>query len=582
MPHLSLPFEIVPVTQSHSKLFQGELYQNLPEAMQEACQEKPHLLEYLNMLPQDEMELPQYCVKLDRKMGDRKVRNLIYPVSKEIVIHVFSKLGEERDFYIAIEPAFSSMLNAGGSIAEKLAIVEELMLDYSEQLASAKTDEAKKKAIASALRSICRVTRKPKPFKNGSGGLFGSFGKAKLEVTKTEFDIIEYLSVREKVGMGILEPMMADDHIEDISGAGLGPIFIEHKVFKGMRTAMELVDHGELDGFVQRLSESIKRPVTMRNPIVDAVLPDGSRINIVYGKEVSARGSNFTIRKFGDTPLSILELIGFGSLDYRMAAYLSIVLEEGMNTFVAGETASGKTTLMNAMTVFVPSDAKVVSIEDTPEVQVPHGNWIREVARAPGKDEMGAVVTMMDLLKAALRQRPNLIIIGEIRGEEGAVAFQAMQTGHAVMATFHASSVEKLIQRLTGNPILVPKTYIDNLNIVVIQSAVKLPNGKLGRRAVSISEIVGYDPVNNSFSFVEVFRWNQARDVFEFVGDKNSYLLEEKIAPRRGLPPSRKWEIYKELDKRARVLERLHKDKGITGYYELLKILVKAQQEGLF
>jgi flagellar protein FlaI len=224
----------------------------------------------------------------------------------------------------------------------------------------------------------------------------------------------------------------------------------------------------------------------------------------------------------------------------------------------------------------------VVSIEDTPEVQVPHGNWIREVARAPGKDGSGAAVSMMDLLKAALRQRPNLIIIGEIRGEEGAIAFQAMQTGHAVMATFHASSVEKLIQRLTGHPINVPKTYIDNLNICVIQSAVKLPNGKAARRALAISEIVGYDSVSNSFSFVEVFRWNPVRDTFEFVGDKNSFLLEEKIAPRRGLPPTRKWEIYKELERRAKVLEKLHKDKGIKGYYELLKVLTKAQQEGLF
>jgi len=157
-----------------------------------------------------------------------------------------------------------------------------------------------------------------------------------------------------------------------------------------------------------------------------------------------------------------------------------------------------------------------------------------------------------------------------------------MQTGHPVMATFHASSVEKLIQRLTGAPILVPKTYIENLNLVIIQQAVKLPNGKGGRRATSISEIVGYDTASNSFSFVEVFRWNQARDVFEFTGDKNSYVLEEMIAPTRGLPPSRKWEIYKEMEKRTKVLEKLHLERGITDYYELLKVLTKAQQEGLF
>ena len=189
---------------------------------------------------------------------------------------------------------------------------------------------------------------------------------------------------------------------------------------------------------------------------------------------------------------------------------------------------------------------------------------------------------MFDLLKAALRQRPNWIILGEIRGEEGNVAFGAMQTGHSVMSTFHASNVEKVIQRITGNPINVPKTHVDNLNVVVCQNAVRLANGKQGRRATSISEIVGYDPSTQSFTYVEVFRWNPATDKFEFIGNKNSYLLEEKIAVRRGLPPERRGEIYSLLNKRARILEKLHKDKGVTDFYELLKIITQAQAEGLF
>jgi len=150
------------------------------------------------------------------------------------------------------------------------------------------------------------------------------------------------------------------------------------------------------------------------------------------------------------------------------------------------------------------------------------------------------------------------------------------------MATFHAATVEKLIQRLTGNPINIPKTYVDNLNAVVIQSAVKLPNGKTGRRAISISEIVGYDPPSGSFSYIEIFRWNPATDVFEFIGDKNSYLLEQKIAPKRGILPSKKLEIYAQIDRRANVLRKLHDEKGVSGYYELLKVLSRAQQEGLW
>ena len=164
---------------------------------------------------------------------------------------------------------------------------------------------------------------------------------------------------------------------------------------------------------------------------------------------------------------------------------------------------------------------------------------------------------MSDLLRAALRQRPNEIIIGEIRGEEGAIAFQAMQTGHSCMATFHAASVEKLIQRLTGNRINIPKTYIDNLNLAVIQSTVRLPNGKDGRRIVSVNEIVGYDSSTDSFSYIEVFRWNPVDDSFESTGYMNSYLLEEVIAFKLGLPPQRKREIYKELNRRATILRRL-------------------------
>ncbi len=222
-----------------------------------------------------------------------------------------------------------------------------------------------------------------------------------------------------------------------------------------------------------------------------------------------------------------------------------------------------------------------VSIEDTPEIQVPHPNWTREVVRASKNDAAGEGVTMMDLLKAALRQRPNEIIIGEIRGEEGAIAFQAMQTGHACMATFHASNVEKLIQRLTGTPINIPKTYIDNLNIVIFAGLVRLPTGTMGRRVTSITEITGYDPGSDSFSYVEIFKWDPISDKHEFTGFQNSPILENVIAPRRGIPHNQRREIYTELDKRAKVLEKMY-EKDVTDFHELYQVLSKAYREGLF
>jgi flagellar protein FlaI len=418
------------------------------------------------------------------------------------------------------------------------------------------------------------------PLPNKSQSSFFSKKAKPLSISPRQLKAIKYQIVRDKIGLGVIDALTSDKYVEDISCSGMGQIFVEHKIFSSLTSAVNFATYEELDNFVMRLAERVKKPVSVNSPIVDATLPDGSRINIVYGRDVSKRGSNFTIRKFSETPLSINEIIDMGTLDYKIAAYLSIMIGEGMNMFVCGETASGKTTSMNALTTFIHPNSKIVSIEDTPELQVPHKNWIREVVSTSKEGEVSGV-TMFDLLKAALRQRPNEIIVGEIRGAEGAIAFQAMQTGHSVMATFHAASVERLIQRLTGNPINVPKTYMDNLNLAIFQSAVKLPSGKVGRRMVSINEIVGYDPVSQSFSFVEAFRWDSTIDAFHFSGDGNSYLLEYKIAPKLGIPIHKKRRIYAEIDRRAKILEKLN-TQGVKNFYELLDVLAKAQREGLF
>ena len=415
-------------------------------------------------------------------------------------------------------------------------------------------------------------------FINGNGKDNG-----KVEVTPLELRAIKYLMIRDKVGMGILEPLIQDPNIEDISCSGVGDIFVEHKIFDSLKAPIKFESIKDLDNFALKLSEKIGKPISFRNPVMDATLPDGSRINIIYGEDISKKGSNFTIRKFSETPLSVLQLIEFGTFDYVMAAYFWICLHEGMNVFIAGETASGKTTTMNALTTFIPPKAKIVSIEDTPELQVPHPNWVREVTRggfeAKGGGESSGV-GMFDLLKAALRQRPNEIIVGEIRGAEGSIVFQAMQTGHPAMSTFHAASAEKLIQRLTGDPINVPKTYVDNLNLAIIQNAVRGPDGKMLRRITSVTEMVGYDPSTQSFSFIEVFKWNPATDTFEFTGNMNSYLLEQKIAVKKGIPQNNIRKIYKDLEKKARMLKKIH-ESGVTGFYELFAFMSKMEGEGL-
>jgi len=573
MPRIELPFSADGGPGERGKDKRGRRFQQmLTGELKELTQQHRFLLDYLSTVPYHEVGIPEYHRKLSRKLGDLKHPNLVYPVTENVFVHIYPSFEGDRHCYIPIEPVLDLDLS---SLMQQ---VERRLLDYVDRFSATEDNDERRKALIGALQEICGAGESSPRRKSG---FFGARPNGKVAVTPSELAGLRYLIVRDKVGLGILEPMIRDSNIEDISCSGLGCVFIEHKIFSSLKSAAVFSTHEELDDFVLALSERVKRPVSLHNPIADAALPDGSRINIVYGRHLSKRGSNFSIRKFAEVPFSILELVELGSLDYRMAAYLSLAIGHGMNLFCSGETASGKTTLLNALTTFIDANDKIVSIEETPELQVPHTNWIREIVEAK-KQDSDAGVTMFDLLKAALRQRPDFILVGEIRGAEGSIAFQAMQTGHSVMSTFHAASVEKLIQRITGDPINVPRNYVDNLNIIVIQSSVRLPSGKPARRIISISEMVGYDPHSKSFSFVEVFRWNPVDDTFVFSGEMSSYLLEEKIAKMRGYPPHQKKRIYAELDRRAKIMEKMHKQRGVKGFYEFLQVLAKAQKEGLF
>lgn len=550
----------------------------LPQPLQDVARDHPFLLDYLRALPIEEIGIPTYVPKLSRAMQKLKQRNLIYPTNADnLFIHIYPNPRDARDIYIPIEPLLTVHLNG---LTQK---VEDQLLDMAETIGSV-DDVDRQQVLINAIDQICVVdSSSPAANKeNGKGPRWQrSKQKALIQATERELEALKYRTIRDKLGLGVLQPLLEDPYIEDISCSGLGNIFIEHKIFKSLKSSIYFPSHDDLDDFVVQMGERIKRPVTLRNPIVDAALPDGSRINIVYGRDITKRGSNFTIRKFSDDVLSVLNLIDFGSMDYLIAAYLWLAIEADLNVFVVGATASGKTTLLNALTTFMKPNAKIVTIEDTPELQVPHANWVREVVRQQGKESKNSGVDMFDLLKAALRQRPDRILIGEIRGVEGNIAFQAMQTGHGVMATFHASSVQKVIQRLTGEPINVPKVNIDNLDLVVIQSAVRGPDGSTLRRIVSVNEIVDYDSVSNTFSFITAFRWKAEDDTFEFPGDMNSHVLEQKVAWKRGVPESQRRSIYSELRKRAAILEKISKKQGAKYFDKLFEIISEAYKQGL-
>ena len=258
-----------------------------------------------------------------------------------------------------------------------------------------------------------------------------------LPVNKNDWVGLRYHFLQKRAGTGILDPFLADPNLEDISIIGAGNVYVIHKSFGALKCPLFLGVE-EIDELIISMSEQFGKTISHARPVVDAVLPDGSRINVVFGKDISRKGTNATIRKFASTPLSITQVLTSKALDFREAAYMWMTLAEGMSVFINGETASGKTTTLMALTAFIPSNWKIVTIEDTPEITLPHANWINEQTRDTGNEHSS--VTMFDLLKAALRQRPNYIFVGEIRGAEANIAFQAMQTGHPVVSTFHAAN----------------------------------------------------------------------------------------------------------------------------------------------
>ena len=604
---VTLPFEPEYIDEGndcYNNVESCALYRMLPANAKDYVKESPHLLEYLHILPVNTVGIPLFLSELKRDLKSMENPNIIYPVNETTFIHIFPDPNDVRNWYIPIEPAFLH------SVKEILPVIEEKLIDMIDALEEEPvTEQARIDVLRNFIQQLVYIKQpdevidesllaggtakdikgRIKTFLTSEVGApakpqassHPALADGRLILSQQEYKALEYMMIRDKIEMGTLKPFLSDRYIEDITCNGVGPIFIEHKIFKGLKSVVGFQDSAELDNFVIKLAERIKRPLTYRSPIVDATLPDGSRINIVYGTEISKHGSNFTIRKVNEVPLSILQVIESGACNYMMAAYLWICLEYGMSMFVSGETASGKTTTLNALTTFLPPENKIVTIEDTPELTVPHRNWTREVAKAKGKGEgEGSEITMFDLLKAALRQRPNQILVGEIRGVEGSVAFSAMQTGHPVMSTFHAASVEKLIQRLCGDPINIPKTYVDNLNLVIIQSAVKLPQGGTVRRMLSVNELVGYDPETQGFSFMAAFVWDPATDSFTFTGRGSSYLLENKIATMLGIPENRRSDIYNEIDKRASILERLHKA-GYTQFWDLFHMTTKIKKQGL-
>jgi flagellar protein FlaI len=346
---------------------------------------------------------------------------------------------------------------------------------------------------------------------------------------------LEYHLVRDFLGYGPIDVMMRDPMIEDISCDGPGiPIYLFHRRYESIKTTVRFADEDELDSFVIRLAQRSRKHISVADPLLDATLPDGSRLQATLSREVTTRGSSFTVRKFRADPLTPPDLIRLGTLSAEMAAWFWFAMELGHSFILAGGTASGKTTSLNAVSQFIPPEKKIVSIEDTREINLSHENWIAGVTRTGFGGEMkggkqAGTIDMYKLLEAALRQRPEYLLVGEVRGPEALTLFQAMATGHAVYSTMHADSVASAVYRLENPPINVPRMMLQTLDIVAIQAQVRVGE-RMARRIREVTEVVGFDPETKELLTNTVFEWDSASDTHRYLG--KSYVLEQVMETR--------------------------------------------------
>ncbi|WP_248516247.1 type II/IV secretion system ATPase subunit [Salinarchaeum laminariae] len=376
------------------------------------------------------------------------------------------------------------------------------------------------------------------------------------------FHKLLYYVYRAFRGYGKIDPILHDPHIEDISCDGYDlPIFVYHDEYTDVETSVSFAKE-ELDNFVVRLAQQSGRHISIGDPMVQTTLPDGSRVEMALGEEVTPRGSAFTIRKYAEDPFTPIDLLNYGTFSVEQMAYLWLVIEHNKSLIFAGGTASGKTTSMNAISMFIPPRSKVLTIEDTRELTLYHDNWLSNVTRE--RLHEGTDIEMYDLLRSALRHRPEYIIVGEVRGEEAITLFQAMNTGHTTYSTMHADSVQTVINRLENEPINVPRSMVQSLDVLCVQTLTRFEDERV-RRNKTIAEIEGIDQRTGELDYSTAYRWDADDDSF---GGSGSAVMGE-IREDRGWTQS---EFLTERRDRQRFLEYL-RDNDVTDYRQFTALV---------
>jgi flagellar protein FlaI len=391
------------------------------------------------------------------------------------------------------------------------------------------------------------------------------------KVTKKTYNKLMYYVYRNSVGLNEIEPLLNDYYVEDIECNGLNfPIYIVHRKYQNLKTNVLFRDATYMTDFVEKLAQKTGRYISYAKPLLDGTLPDGSRVNATYTEDVTTRGPTFTIRKFTKEPWTPVHLIQSKTATAESFAYMWLIIEHKFNVMVVGETASGKTTFLNCIVDFIPPEARICSIEDTRELNLAHINWLPAVTRAGfGMPTVLGTqygeITLFDLLRETMRQAPDYVIVGEIRGQEAYVLFQGMASGHPSFSTFHAASVDTVVKRLETPPINLSPSLVEALDVVCICIHVK-DQQKNVRRLKEIDEILEVEQALGKARFNSVFEWDPLHDVIGFNGKPAIF---ERITKRTGMTHD---QLMAELKTRAALLNEMAK-RDISSFEEFNKVI---------
>ncbi len=423
----------------------------------------------------------------------------------------------------------------------------------------------------SLLDRVSEDIRDPLLYRDGTGHTDEGTLRAELETVLEEYGVevrmdtfhkLSYYLYRDFRGFGKVDPLLNDGRIEDVSCDGYDlPIFVYHDTYTDIETNVSF-KQDELDNYVIRLAQQAGRHISVGDPIVETTLSDGSRAELALGEEVTPRGSAFTIRQYAEDPFTPIDLIDHGTFSVEQMAYFWLCIEHNKSLIFAGGTASGKTTSMNAVSMFIPPRAKVLTIEDTRELSLYHDNWLSSITRE--RLHEGANIDMYDLLRSALRHRPEYIIVGEVRGAEAVTLFQAMNTGHTTFSTMHADSIETVINRLENEPINVPRAMVQSLDMLSIQTLTRMDSERV-RRAKVIGEIGGIDQRTGELDYSSAFKWNPETDQFR----RSDSTLMDEIQNERGWSRAA---LLREIKRRERFLDLLG-SLGVNGYRQFTALV---------